>query len=106
MYLRTKTAIITLLLLCIGAGAALIDCARLHRERTALSREFQGLLLGFGTGPAVDFAECTGTFDKRWDDTCTADLGPIPGGACFCPRHGGGIVNQAPSWPTRTQRGN
>jgi hypothetical protein len=51
------------------------------------AREFQRLVGGLGFGPALDLRRCAFSFDPRLCPGCQEDLGPIPGGAYFCPHH-------------------
>jgi hypothetical protein len=51
------------------------------------AREFQGLVRGFGFGPAADLSGCWFALDPRLSRGCSRDLGPLPLGAAYCPRH-------------------
>ena len=59
--------------------------------------EFQRLVGGLGLGPAVDLSRCDFSFDPRLCHGCPEDLGPIPGGAYFCPHHACSIFCCKPS---------
>ena len=65
----------------------------------AAGRDFQGLVGGLGFGAALDLEGCPFAFDPRLDGGCAAAVGPVPGGACFCGRHGGPFP--VPSPPSR-----
>ena len=77
-----------LLFLSTSAAAALASQAWTNRGKQTKAREFQHLVGGLGSGPAVDLAGCPCCFDARLADGCRSDLGPIPGGGFFCPEHG------------------
>src|SRR5215472_5359021 len=87
--------LIVLLLLAGAAGAVLVTEARAHRGE-AHAEEFQRLVGGLGFGPALDLSGCAFGFDPRLDGGCAEDRGPVPGGACFCPRHAGSLFEYAP----------
>jgi hypothetical protein len=70
-------------------------------RREEQARAFQGLVGGLGLGPGVDLSRCAFSFDPRLCDGCPEDTGPIPGGACFCPRHGCSILFYPPLDPQR-----
>jgi hypothetical protein len=61
------------------------------RQREPRAEAFQRLVGGLGFGPAVDLSGCAFGFDPRLDGSCSEDYGPVPGGACFCPRHAGSL---------------
>src|SRR4051812_19386200 len=81
------------LILATGAGAALVADAATSRDRTGRAAEFQRLVGGLGFGPAADLSRCAFSFDPRLCPGCPRDLGPIPGGAVFCPYHGCSILS-------------
>ncbi len=85
--------LVTLIMtLTIGAAAILIAEALPQAQSEERGEEFQRLVGGLGFGPAVDLAGCVFSFDPRLCDRCPYDLGPIPGGAYFCPHHGCSIL--------------
>lgn len=85
------------LLLLIGASAAvLIAEDRAGRSHEGRTESFQHLVGGLGYGSAVDLSGCVFAFDPRLDGGCPQPNGPIPGGVCFCPRHGGSILAYPP----------
>jgi hypothetical protein len=53
--------------------------------------EFQHLVGGLGSGPALDLARCPFAFDPRLAGVCQEQCGPVPGGAVFCPYHAGAV---------------
>jgi hypothetical protein len=90
---------ILLALLLFLAGSAVVILVREEHSRLNRSvrgEEFQRLLGGIGFGPAVNLSECAFGFDPRLDCTCSQAHGAIPGGACFCPRHGGALFSYPP----------
>jgi hypothetical protein len=86
-----------LALVCACAAVLALDAGGSPRRRAA-SAAFQEQVGGLGFGPALDLSGCACGFDPRLDDSCSAAVGPVPGGACFCPRHGG-----LTPWPERTE---
>jgi hypothetical protein len=83
-------------LLAAAAGALYLFEARAQRRREGQSEAFQRLVGGLGFGPAVDLDGCPFGFDPRLDGSCSQQRGPIPGGACFCPRHAGSLFPYRP----------
>ena len=82
------------LLLAVLVGLALVVLgveARAQHLRKECTESFQRLVGGLGFGPATNLSECAFGFDPRLDGACAATCGPIPGGACFCPRHAGSL---------------
>jgi hypothetical protein len=79
------------LALTIAAVAILLE-GQQTPTREARACEFQGLVGGLGLGPAVDLSRCAFSFDPRLCRHCPADVGPIPGGGCFCAEHGCSIL--------------
>lgn len=57
-------------------------------NRSAAREAFQRLVGGLGLGLALDLKGCACGFDIRLSGGCGAAVGPLPGGDCFCPRHG------------------
>jgi len=87
--------ILGLSFLCIGAAAAVASSfADNHGSRTR-QQDFQRLVGGLGTGPAVDLSGCPFSFDARLANSCRYDRGPIPGGASFCREHGCSVFSCA-----------
>ncbi len=83
------------LVLLAGAAAAVLTAE--GRDRSAArAEEFQRLVGGVGFGPALDLSACAFGLDPRLDGSCSADSGPVPGGACFCPRHCGSVFSFPP----------
>jgi len=85
-----------LLFLLAAAVGVLVAEDRLQRSRQARAEQFQHLVGGLGFGPALDLSGCAFGFDPRLDGGCAEERGPIPGGACFCPRHAGSVFSFAP----------
>jgi hypothetical protein len=75
-----------------AAGAALVADAAAARGRADRAGEFQAVVGGLGFGPATDLSRCAFSFDPRLCPGCPQDLGPVPGGARFCPYHGCSIL--------------
>ncbi len=84
---RSYPLALALLLLVVVAGGILVA------EEFAVTRrdpsEFQRLVGGIGFGPSRHLSDCPNGFDPRLGHGCGARCGPVPGGDCFCPRHGG-----------------
>ena len=89
------------LALVLGAAAVLVRDGSGQGRRDEQARAFQGLVGGLGLGPGLDLSRCAFNFDPRLCDGCPEDGGPIPGGACFCPRHGCSILFYPPLDPER-----
>ena len=88
-------ALVLTLLAALTAGA----CAALWSGAAPPDRsaaEFQRLVGGLGFGPAADPSRCAFCFDPRLSPSCPHDLGPVPGGACFCPYHGCSVFSYPP----------
>jgi hypothetical protein len=88
-----------LVVLTLLAGASCIVLAGENiasRQHALRSEQFQRLVGGLGFGPALDLSGCAFGFDPRLDGSCSEDSGPLPGGACFCPRHAGAVFEYAP----------
>jgi hypothetical protein len=93
--MRPKAPLIVLtiiLTLAFGAGIILVVESQDLGNATARSQEYQELVGGLGFGPAVNLSRCAFSFDPRVCHRCPADLGPIPGGGCFCPYHACSIL--------------
>ncbi|HKB42490.1 MAG TPA: hypothetical protein VKD72_39045 [Gemmataceae bacterium] len=88
--------IVLLLLLATAAGMVLVTEVSAQRRRQERAAEFQGLVGGVGFGPALDLSGCAFGFDPRLDGSCAEEDGPVPGGACFCPRHAGSLFCYPP----------
>ncbi len=88
--------IAVLILLAGAAGAVLLGEEMAFRHRASRGEQFQRLVRGVGFGPALDLSGCAFGFDPRLDGSCSEDSGPVPGGACFCPRHAGSVFEYAP----------
>ncbi len=93
---RSRIVFVTLLTLTAAAAAALVAEGVQEPAGRARSEEFQRLVGGAGFGPAVDLSGCAFGFDPRLDGSCAEDRGPVPGGACFCPRHAGSVFYYRP----------
>ncbi|HKI36435.1 MAG TPA: hypothetical protein VKA46_31545 [Gemmataceae bacterium] len=93
---RGSGLFLILLLLAAAAGAVLVGEDLAQRRRQARAEEFQRLVGGVGFGPALDLSGCAFGFDPRLDGGCAEERGPVPGGACFCPRHAGSVLFYAP----------
>jgi hypothetical protein len=93
---RGRGLLLVLLLLSCAAGAVLVGEDLAQRRRPDRAEPFQRLVGGLGFGPALDLSGCAFGFDPRLDGACAEDCGPVPGGACFCPRHAGSLFEYAP----------
>jgi hypothetical protein len=93
---RDSVLFVALLLLFGATVAVLAGEDRAQHRRMAHSESFQHLVGGLGFGPAVDLSNCAFAFDPRLEPGCRQDGGPIPGGACFCPRHAGSVLSYPP----------
>jgi hypothetical protein len=93
---RGAGVFVALLLLTAAASAVLIAEGRPRPDRDARGEEFQRLVGGLGFGPALDLSGCAFGLDPRLDGSCSEDRGPVPGGACFCPRHAGALFRYPP----------
>jgi hypothetical protein len=80
------------LVLLIGTGVILLVENQTSGDRDQQATAFQHLVGGLGFGPALNLADCAFTFDPRCDGRCAYDVGPLPGGACFCPHHAGAVL--------------
>jgi hypothetical protein len=96
METRGRGLLLGLVLLVGGAAAVLVAEGRGGQVREARAEQFQRLVGGLGFGPATDLGDCPFGFDPRLDGSCAADRGPVPGGACFCPRHAGSVLPYPP----------
>jgi hypothetical protein len=85
------------LLLASASAVVLAVEGRLERFREQKSADFQRLVGGLGFGPALDLSGCPFGFDPRLDGSCAHEYEPLPGGACFCPRHAGSVLHYPPS---------
>ena len=81
-----------ILVLVAAAGGVIAFDAGAEHHRDERAREFQRLVGGLGLGPATDVSGCGVGFDPRVCPACPQDLGPIPGGAAFCPYHGCSVL--------------
>jgi hypothetical protein len=86
----------TIAVLASAAVALLIVDAAGRPQQAERSAEFQRLVGGLGFGPAMDLTRCPNSFDPRLEDRCADDVGPLPGGARFCPLQGGSIFYYPP----------
>ncbi len=93
---RGRLLLIGLLLGLAAAGAVLAVEARDGAARRHQAEAFHGLTGGLGFGPALDLGDCACGFDPRLDGDCARRYGPVPGGACFCPRHGLSVFSDLP----------
>src|SRR5437899_3005941 len=93
---RGNGLLLVLLLLAAAACAALAAEGRAGPRRQARAEEFQRLVGGLGFGPALDLSGCAFGLDPRLDGSCSEERGPVPGGACFCPRHAGSVFYYPP----------
>jgi hypothetical protein len=89
---RGSGLFLVLLLLVAAAGAILVAGER----RPSRAEPFHRLVGGLGFGPALDLSGCAFGLDPRLDGDCAEECGPIPGGACFCPRHAESVLYYAP----------
>jgi hypothetical protein len=79
-----------LLMLLAGASAAVLTLEPgVGGGRQPATAAFQRQVGGLGFEPALDLSGCAFGFDPRLEGWCTANVGALPGGACFCDRHGG-----------------
>lgn len=95
MVLRVRVFFLLLLLLA-AAVAAVLATEESRQRRPSGSEAFQQLVGGLGFGPSLDLSDCVFGFDPRLDGACSWQRGPIPAGACFCPRHAGSIFFYPP----------
>jgi hypothetical protein len=72
-----------------AAVAVLAATSRRSGRETDGAREFHSLVGGLGGGSATSLAICEAAFDPTADAVCARAGEPIPGGAAFCPHHGG-----------------
>ncbi len=79
---RTSRGLALLLL----AACAIVATDTLAESKPQ-SAEFQRLVGGLGCGPSVELETCAHDVDPRLG-ACAWDVGPLPGGGCYCPRHG------------------
>jgi hypothetical protein len=79
----------------LGATAIVLAADPGTRADRPTGRSFQQLVGGLGGGPAVDLAGCPAGLDSRLDGRCSAGLGPVPGGSCWCGRHTGLLARPA-----------
>jgi hypothetical protein len=88
-----------------AAGGVLVSEHRAQARREEHEEAFQRLVGGLGFGPAVDLSGCAFGFDPRLAGSCAEEGGPIPAGACFCPRHAGSIFYYPPLKEKRKEEG-
>jgi hypothetical protein len=89
--------LMALLALLTGATCAVVLAEGwAERRRAERSEEAQRLVGGLGFGPALDLSGCAFGLDPRLDGSCAEDCGPVPGGACFCPRHAATLIVYPP----------
>jgi hypothetical protein len=79
----------TLLAVTTAAAGVLVSEGVGRKDRPAA--EFQHLVGGLGSGPALDLARCPFAFDPRLAGVCQEQCGPVPGGGVFCPYHAGAV---------------
>ena len=79
------------LMLMAGSAMAVLVVEGIDTPERDSAVDFQKLTGGIGFGPAIDLSGCAFGFDPRLDGACSEDCGPLPGGACFCPRHAGSV---------------
>jgi hypothetical protein len=75
--------------------AAALVAPRSDAARVARSLEFQRIVGGLGTGPALDLDVCGPDFDPRVGAVCRGATDPVPGGRAFCAHLGGSTLFQA-----------
>jgi hypothetical protein len=86
-----------ILVLAVSAGGILVlEGLDRPSANAAPAREYQELVGGLGFGPALDLSRCVYGFDPRLCAECEEELGPIAGGAVFCPRHAGSVLYYPP----------
>ena len=90
------SALFFILLLLVGATGAVLVIENRKPPHQHRAESFQHLVGGLGFGPALDLSGCAFAFDPRLDASCQEDLGPIPGGSWFCPRHAGSVFFYPP----------
>jgi hypothetical protein len=93
-----------LIVLTLAAAAVVGTGAGTNGNRLAQGREFQQLVGGLGSGPAVDLTICPFCFDARLSRGCQWDQEPIPGGVYFCPEHGCSIFYYSPNPETQENK--
>jgi hypothetical protein len=80
-------------ILALAVGAMVILALESRNPGAVRAGEFQQLVGGLGFGPAVDLSHCPNSFDPRLCHRCPEDLGPVPGGGCFCPQHASSLFD-------------
>jgi hypothetical protein len=75
--------------------AAALVARRPNPARIVRSIEFQVVVGGLGTGPALDLATCVPDFDPRVGAVCRGATDPVPGGRAFCAHRGGSALFDA-----------
>jgi hypothetical protein len=75
-------------------AAAASVAARTDGARAERAVEFQRIVGGLGTGPALDLAACEADFDPRVGAVCRGATTPIAGGRAFCAHRGGSSLFQ------------
>ena len=102
MEARSRLLFYLLLALVGASGAVLLVEHRIDQRKQSATESFQKLVGGLGFGSVLDLSGCAFGFDPRLDGCCSASVGPLPGGACFCGRHGG-LLSYPPN--TKGMRG-
>jgi hypothetical protein len=93
------------LLFLVGASAAILVLSPgPSPRRQSANAAFQKQVGGLGFGPVLTLSECPFGFDPRLDGGCGQAAGLVPGGTCFCPRHGG-LVSYPPRQPCPAGQG-
>jgi hypothetical protein len=92
---RDTPLFFTLLLLA-GTAATVLVGEEWARHRQDRAEGFQHLVGGLGFGPTLDLSDGAFGFDPRLEGAHAEDCGPVPGGACFCPRHAGSVFCYPP----------
>jgi hypothetical protein len=93
---RSPAAVLAVILLLAAAAVGALAVGSRPRDGAA-AREFHGLTGGLGFGPALDPSRCAFGFDPRLCPACESDVGPVPGGAAFCPFHAGAVFDYPPA---------
>jgi hypothetical protein len=88
--------LVMVLILSAAASFILVTDPGSRTSRNVHSREFQQLVGGLGFGPSTDLSQCPFAFDPRLGSRCAQDVGPVPGGACFCPHHACSVFDYPP----------
>ena len=77
-------------------GASARSLAAAVVASAAETEDSPGTVATPSKGPALDLSGCAFGLDPRLDGSCSEQSGPVPAGACFCPRHAESALYYAP----------